>query len=402
MDEPGSVLDTGNVLLRPSRSARLLLFVALPVYLLAFAVLRPDRDPEMWEPGAIAERLRAGDGYALIGAGGTAEATANQEPVYPLVLALLGKWMLVIQVILWLFVARLLAWLAHRLVGAPEAWTAIAVALWPPLVVYVLRYHPLTLRSSCLVLALSAAFFYRQKPSGRRAVAFGLALGMAALTRATFYVLPVLLLPWAMGRRYRHAALALGVAALVVAPWIVRNRLVLDAWVPGTTTSGLMALSGNHPGASGVLDDASLGWAMGKLPRELWFRPEPERDRLLRDRALAFWLEHPSEAMVLYIRKLAYLWTWRPGVGSLYTRSWTVLYLGIWLLALPAMLAGAWLAKRNASSEGPLLFLGTWVLLSLVYALFAVNMRFRFESEPLLVPYMVMAIAAIVARARAT
>ena len=129
MDEPESVLDTGNVLLHPSRTARLLLFVALPVYLLAFTVLRPDRDPEMWEPGAIAERLRAGDGYALIGAGGTAEATANQEPVYPLLLALLGKWMLVIQVILWLSVARLLAWLAHRLVGAPEAWTAIAVAL---------------------------------------------------------------------------------------------------------------------------------------------------------------------------------------------------------------------------------------------------------------------------------
>lgn len=97
----------------------------------------------------------------------------------------------------------------------------------------------------------------------------------------------------------------------------------------------------------------------------------------MRDRALAFWLEHPSEAIILYMRKLAYLWTWRPGVGGLYARSWTVLYLGIWLLALPAMLAGAWLAKRNASSEGPLLFLGTWAFLSLVYALFAVNMRFH-------------------------
>ena len=402
MDEPEFVLDTGNVLLPLSRPTRLLLFVALPVYLLAFAILRPDRDAEMWEPGAIAERLRAGDGYALIGADGTPEATANQEPVYPLFLTLFGKWVLVLQVILWLGVARLLAWLAHRLVGAPEAWTAIAVALWPPLVIYVLRYHPLALRSSCLVLALSAAFFYRQEPSAKRAVVFGLALGGAALTRATFYVLPVLLLPWAMGRRYRHAALALGVAALVVAPWIARNRLVLDAWVPGTTTSGLMALSGNHPGASGVLDDASLGWAMAQLPRELWFRPEPERDRLLRDRALAFWLEQPREAAILYMKKLLYLWTWRPGVGGLYARSWTVLYLGIWILALPATIAGASLARQSASSEGPLLFLGTWAFLSLVYALFAVNMRFRFESEPLLVPYMVMAIAAIVARARAT
>ena len=115
------------------------------------------------------------------------------------------------------------------------------------------------------------------------------ALAAQGVELAQFYVLPVWLLPWATGRRFRHAALALGVAALVVAPWIVRNRLVLDAWVPSTTSSGLLALSGNHLGASGVIDDASFGRALAQLPRELRFRPEPVRDRLFRERALAFW-----------------------------------------------------------------------------------------------------------------
>lgn len=379
---------------------RLLLFVALPSYLVVFTAL--GIDPDRWEAGEIVERLHGGDGYAVLGSDGEPGPTANQEPVYPLLLAVLGDNLIGFQVLLWLIAARLLAWLAHRLVGAPESGTAIAAALWPPLVIYVLRFHPLALRSSILVTTYGAAYFYRSRPDARRAAILGLAFGAAALVRATFYMLPLILLPWAARSRYRHALLSLAVAAMVVSPWILRNRIVLDAWVPGTTTSGQMALAGNHSGASGVLDDASLSWAMGQLPRELWFRPEPERDRFLRGRALAFWRDQPGEAVILYMKKLSYLWTWRPGLGERYPRSWSLAYRFLWIAALASILAGAFISRHDGRGESPWLFLGTWALFSLVYALFAVNMRFRFESEPLLVPYIVVTATTVVGRLRRT
>ena len=397
VDEPKFLLDTEDVIHAPGR---LLLVVALPAYLVALAVL--GLDPNTWEGGEISERLLEGDGFAVLGADGSPEPTANQEPVYPLLLAAFGKWLIALQILLWLAAARLLGWLAHRLVGAPEAATALAVALWPPLVSYVLRYHPLALRSCFLVAALGAAYFYRLAPSVRRAALLGLVLGVAALVRATFFVLPLFLLPWAMRSRWRHACLCLAMTVVVVSPWVIRNRIVLDAWAPGTTTSGLMALAGNHAGATGVLDDASLGWVVRQLPQELWFRPEPERDRFFRTRAISFCLDRPGEASLLYLKKLLYLWTWRPGVGSRYPPGSTFAYLALWIVALPALLAGAWIARRDAHAEAPLLFLGTSVVMSLVYAMFAVNMRFRFESEPLLVPYIVVAATAVVARVRRT
>ncbi len=180
--------------------------------------------------------------------------------------------------------------------------------------------------------------------------------------------------------------------------------MTLDAWVPGTTTAGQMARTGNHPDASGVLDDASLRRTMLELPRELWSQPEPARDAFFRSKAAQFWQEHPLDAAWLYAKKLVYLWTWRPGVGSRYSSAATWGYLALWLAMLVMIVAGWTLARRDPRAEAPSLFLGTWTLLSLVYALFAVNMRYRFEAEPLLVPYAVVAARGVILywRARPT
>jgi hypothetical protein len=381
--------------------------VAGLAYFTGFLILGPDVSPQTWEPGEIASHLIAGEGYSMHSFSGTVQPSANQEPVYPLILAFFLGWvprpyvlLMVFQVGFWLAASLVLARLSHRLVGAPEKATALVVALWPPMMVYVLMVHPLWLRTVIMIFVLAAVVAYRDAPGWGRAVVLGVVFGLAALIRATFLILPFLILPWILPpgmRRERKVvtqmAVALVLAALVHSPWLIRNRIVLDAWVPGTTTAGYIALMGNRPGAVGSLDSDARNRTYAEFPSTFWRQPEPVRDAELKRRVLSFWKEHPVGAIALYVKKLLYLWTWRPGVGGLYPRAWTFLYYALWGITLPAVLVGWWLARRNPEAEAPGLFLWIWTSYSLVYAFFAVNMRYRFETEPLLVPYALVALS---------
>ena len=124
--------------------------------------LRPDVDPTTWEPSEIAGHLLAGEGYALHRFSGFVQPSANQEPGYTLLLSFfLAVFprpyiaLVIFQVIAWLACAVVLGRVAERLIGAPKVWTTFVVGLWPPLVIYVLTYHPLWLRSSALILVRS-------------------------------------------------------------------------------------------------------------------------------------------------------------------------------------------------------------------------------------------------------
>jgi hypothetical protein len=283
--------------------------------------------------------------------------------------------------------------------------TAVAVALWPPVMVYVLTYHPLVLRASVLVFVFAAAVAFRHKPGWGRAMVLGVVLGLAALVRSTFLILPLWVGAWLfLSRRstkyLSKFAVALILAAAVLSPWVIRNRMVLGAWVPVTTTAGYTALLGNHSGADGTISAAALRRTMDEFPEEFWNRSEPQRDEVFRAKVVSFWRGHPGEAGRLYFKKLLYLWTWRPGVGSLYPSAWTTAYLVTWAIVLPAIIVGWWKSRSDPQAEAPSLFLATWILLSLVYALFAVNMRFRFEAEPLLIPYAMVSAGTVLGMAR--
>jgi len=395
-------------------------------YLLALLYLRPDTNRVPQECENIARHLAAGEGFSLSWFSAAVQPSANQEPVYPILMALFIRWapspllsLLLLQVALWLSAAWVLSGLAQRLVGAPRHLTALAVALWPPLGAYVLSFHPLWLRAGALILVLALACRYREKPDWRRALVLGLGLGAAALVRASFLVLPLLIVPWALLGGTRGAAgianqlspylkrmkqriphlLIIGMAAgAVLSPWVIRNWMVLGAWVPGTTTAGYTALLGNHPGASGAMNAEALRPMVG-FSAAFWLLPEVERDKVFRQQVLAFWKEHPGEALGLYLKKLVYLWTWWPGVGEIYPSSWTWGYLALWSVSLPMILIGWRLARRDGSAVAPGLFLGLWCLFSLLYALFAVNLRFRFESEVLLLPYALVSAQYLVQRA---
>ncbi|HEX7243961.1 MAG TPA: glycosyltransferase family 39 protein [Solirubrobacterales bacterium] len=174
--------------------------------------------------------------YALSGSSATAGRVAD---------ALLGALAIVLTYLI-----------ARRIWGVRVGLLAAALtAVFPPLV---LLSRELLSESLFIVLELGAvlcALNYRRSGGALGwAAGAGALCGLALLTRNTGLAL---LLPLALGvlvlqPRFRPRALLgpavlLAVAALVVAPWTIRNTVQFDRFVPLTTSAGITAAGVYNP-----------------------------------------------------------------------------------------------------------------------------------------------------------
>jgi 4-amino-4-deoxy-L-arabinose transferase-like glycosyltransferase len=151
--------------------------------------------------------------------------------------------------------------LGRRLLGVGAALTAAAiVALWPNLVFHggAILSEPLFI---FLVLSALTVVLWRPWPDGRvpnrRLVAFGLLVGLAALTRPVGGVLVLALAgaTWIAGAGARRAltqgGIALVAAVVVIVPWTVRNAIVMDSPILISTNAGDDLCTGHNPEATG-------------------------------------------------------------------------------------------------------------------------------------------------------
>jgi hypothetical protein len=96
-----------------------------------------------------------------------------------------------------------------------------------------------------IALSLLLALALRERPTSRRAVALGVAIGLAALTRSEALLLvPFLAVPIAW-RNLRAIALVCAAVAVVCLPWCVRNSLEFHQPTPITTGDGSVIAGSN-------------------------------------------------------------------------------------------------------------------------------------------------------------
>ena len=91
-----------------------------------------------------------------------------------------------------------------------------------------------------------------RQPSLWRFAISGVLLGLAVLARPVMQFYPLVVLPllwWTLGRSWRqvlpHFAVFCSVFAIVLLPWVVRNYLVFQAFIPGSSHSGDSFYQGN-------------------------------------------------------------------------------------------------------------------------------------------------------------
>ena len=152
--------------------------------------------------------------------------------------------------------------LARHVVGIASAHvSALAITLWPnPIFATGLadkQQLVMVMMSGALYLYLRAHESQGTK-SMRLAIAAGMCLGGATLTQPSHILFPgvLILLELCRGSTFGRTAaitapLFLGIV-LVVAPWTVRNYMILGHFIPVANTAGISLYVGNNPSATGT------------------------------------------------------------------------------------------------------------------------------------------------------
>lgn len=256
-----------------------------------------------------------------------------------------------------------LSWLlARRLFGARVAIAAaFVVALYP----LAWQYEGLLYSESLatpITLAVLIVIFTRG-PSARRAVLCGVLLGLELLIRTSgvFLVLG-LVVAWGIRAGFRGGilpvALAIAVSALVVAPWTVRNAIVMHGFVPVAMDDAALYGTFNAQSAH----DPVWPYAWRRDPSSVAKLLDPKRplpDVTLRSRlihsALSYISAHPSAVPEAFFwNGLSRLWDIRRRSRSLAevpfegrSRLVTNLGLDVYDVLLPLALVGLWRARRR-------------------------------------------------------
>lgn len=374
----------------------------------------------------VANLLADGRGFAHPFVGDGRLPTADFPPVLPLLLAL-PSWLGLDSVRAHQLVlcgvgtgTVVVVGLLGRRLGGPSVGVVAAflAALHPGLWQLdgsVMAETPYVL---LVALALLAVFALLDAPSLSRWTAVGALCGLAVLTRSDGAVLAPLLMGGAGiallrrgGRSAARAVLAGGAIATatalaVVAPWAVRNLVVMDAAVlGGNNGGGALAGANCRPAYEGPgLGLWHLGCVVEASDRDpVRLRDETARSAYLRGEGIQYARAHAREVPRVAGIRLLRLWGLYPTAVQLRyeaseSRSFETVVVAhrLHLAAAALALAGVVLARRRRVVAWPLLVGALAVSISAV-ATYG-NQRFRAAFEPSMAVLAAVALVAAVER----
>ena len=259
-----------------------------------------------------ARSIAEGHGYQILG-----HPTAFFPVGWPAFLAGLftftGPSMLAIEIlnlVLWAVTTALVYVLGRRLGGRAVGVVAgILVALAPTMAVFVTRAYSEALFIPLLLAVCLLLTARRETPTLRNAALAGVFLGASILVRSTAEALILILPLWLLWRHPRReswrAALVLAVTScLVLAPWVVRNELVMHTSSLSTNGGVTLWLGANPRATGGWISYGKHEWAIGSAAAEV-----KQNSTLTRD-AIDYYVDHPGRWLELMPPKFTRLMAW--------------------------------------------------------------------------------------------
>lgn len=304
----------------------------------------------------IATNLANGDGFS----GLSGEPTAQWPPVYPFLLSIVYRIFgtdphagEIFNVLIGSATVPLAYFVARRVLGQSEArFVGGFMVIMPGQIFFCDVLLSETLYTFTLVGFFALAVLL--KPSKRNAAILGVAIGIAALSRGEGPLL--LIIPLAMwwqllDRRALvvHAAILVAGMVLVVAPWTIRNAVVMHSFIPVSTNSGDTIYSGHNPKANGSATYAS-DQVLKPVQKYTGAKREVEQSALLRRKAISWAVSHPLQELALIPARFLAL---NQGDG---------LTIGIWLTPGPKQVP---ISKPVRNSLGVLADFAYYALLTL-------------------------------------
>ncbi|MEW4563432.1 hypothetical protein AB1K70_12950 [Bremerella sp. JC770] len=351
-----------------------------------------------------------------------AEPTAFRPPLYPLLLAItsISRNVLPEEVLLLHVVLGLVT------VGLTFFWTIqMGLARWRSLAGLLVAIDPLLLNQSTLVMtetlatclailtlvavsSLAIKNLTCDDPRGSRdvtisAVNIAGAVGLAIFCRPTFLVwaalLPIAIWFCCRGWKLRvSAVLAYGLMLLfLLAPWVVRNMLVFDSPVLGTTHGGHTLLWGNNDayyeylrsGSTPVWDNTEFHQRFARRHPNLGTSAsELSRDKAAYKEAVQTMKQHPDMAAYSALVRLSMFWRLLPNALSDQESSKRTLFryaIGAWyLVQFSLVLVGLLALGKDLAKPGWMAALMLLASFTLVHLFFWSNMRMRCPLVPIL------------------
>jgi 4-amino-4-deoxy-L-arabinose transferase-like glycosyltransferase len=284
-------------------------------------------------------------------------------------------------------------WMAGSIAG-------ILVAIHPGFVLYnSTKAHTLAFDALFFALALWQSIRLAERPTLRRALVFGLIIGVGTLSRGTIILMGPLGGLWLLARSpkesrmmlFRHLVFAGLIAAVIIAPWTIRNSLIHHRFVFLISTESEDFWLGNNPHATGhTLIDAE-NTVFNTLPiaerLDLYRQPnEMAQADWFSRRSRAFVKADPGEFLRLWAVKFFHFWWYAPQTGTMYPGSWFYLYMIFYSALLILAAVGV---VRILQLGPPATHLG-WLVgiflvgLSLLQSVYHVDGRHRWGIEPIL------------------
>ena len=242
------------------------------------------------------------------------------------------------------------------------------------------------------LLFVSAIFFLVRFPSSSKGtiIAGGL-FGFLVLMIPAFLLLLPLFPAYLMivdrlnaDPMFRRALLFLGCAALVVAPWTLRNFLQFKSFIPVSTNTGINLLLGNSPNTKA---DSGVNVDISNYVEAAEGMDEVQKDNFFKHAAISFVKRDPVAALLLYCRKVVNYFNFRNQLYISSERSSlrdTVMLLTYYPLLLLAVLRLLLYRRFKINPTEAFLFL-LYFGNAFLSAIFFTRIRFRIPFDALLI-----------------
>jgi 4-amino-4-deoxy-L-arabinose transferase-like glycosyltransferase len=346
---------------------------------------------------------------------GRVEPTAEHPPLWPLVLAAAsevgGNGLLshrLVGVPFGVATAGLLGLIGRRLGGDGAGLIVAAIAACHPLLIGADgSLMSETMYGMFVAAALLLALRLLERPTLPAAAALGIAIGLAALTRGEALALLLLLVPPAVWlaiegtrERLKLAAVTIAAAALVIAPWTIRNWTTFDRPVLISTNDSTVLTGAN---CDATYSGRDLGWWRVDCRTPIRERNEAEQAAIWRREGLEYARDHADRLPVVIPVRILRTWgVYQPKrmIDEAEGRDRTMETLGtvVYFLLLPLAVYGAIVLRRR---RAPL-----WVLLvppvvvTIVTVLGYGYPRFRHSADLVIVVLAGLALAHLLERRR--
>jgi hypothetical protein len=376
---------------------------AVAARVVAWLWATPGRALEPTEALVVAANLERGLGFVFVQY--DAPYAAWKEPLWIALVALLRRLfgpgdgpVLALQWACGTGVALAVAALALRLLGSRRLALVAGVlaAVNPFLVHYDTRYaHPLSFDVLLFLLLVLAVGRATTEASAGGAAVAGFGCGLALWQRAT--LLGAAAGAWCAGAlaagrgdRARLVRLGLGslaLAAVLVAPWIARNQVVVGRPLLTSDFAHILWL-GNNPLSNGTYGDAGgirvFDVAPQPFRRTVIGQPEMVQHDVFLDGFRRFVREEPLSYLRLAFARVQGFFWYPPAAGVRHTGWRVTLYRVAYETLLVAGLLGLALRLRRGGREAartaaPLL--GAVLGLAAVHALSALDLKHRVPFE---------------------